>query len=270
MGIAILGQVISGVGSGCTPLLYAVPSEILPRRYRAAAQAGINVGIALACIMGLLVGAVLVKASPDGWRIYWYIVAAFNGVSAILCAVFYKPPPRPYQRSLTLKQKLGQLDWVGNGLLAVGLILFSMALTWSDNPFSWTNAHILAPFILGGISLVGLGIHQYHFKKDGLFNHSLFKKDRNMAISLLLIFVEGLCFFAANNFFPFQVAVLFASDPLQVGLRYSVAFYAMIASCVGIAIWSSITKTIRIPAVLAYLSFTIFNGTSIEHGTSAV
>src|SRR6266536_2504075 len=47
MNMAIAGEVVAGLAYGSQPLLYAVASEILPRRYRALAQAGINAFIAL-------------------------------------------------------------------------------------------------------------------------------------------------------------------------------------------------------------------------------
>ncbi|KAK6364118.1 hypothetical protein LTS17_012471 [Exophiala oligosperma] len=258
MAMAIGGEVISAISFGAQPLLYAVVSEILPRRFRPAAQAGVNVSVALAGIFGLLVGATLIDKYTEGFRIYYYITGAINAVSAILCALFYTPVPRPLQKTLTSAQKFGRLDWIGYALLSSGLVLFSIALTWSDNPYSWENAHIIAPFVVGVFLLVCLGIYQIKLKKDGMFHHSLFQQDRNFAIAVVGILVEGMCFFAVNDFFPLELSVLFQTDAFGVGLRFSITFFTQIVACFGIAIYSSMTKTIRLPTTLAFCSIVIF------------
>ena len=106
MRMAVAGEVVSGLAYGSQPLLYAVASEILPRRFRPVAQAGINVAIALAGIFALLVGSTLVLNYTEGFRIFWYITAAIMALSALICALLYNPPPRPLQRSLGLEEKL--------------------------------------------------------------------------------------------------------------------------------------------------------------------
>ena len=262
MGMAIAGQVLVGLSFGAQPLLYAVASEILPRKFRPAAQAGINVSVMLGGMFTLLVGATVVKDYHEGFRIYFYIVAAIFAFSAAVCAVLYNPPLRDLQRSLTLRQKLGRLDWIGYGLISTGVVLFGMALSWSDNPYSWSNAHIIAPFVIGIIFLAALAIHQTKFKRDGLFHHDLFKKDRNFALSLCCITVEGAVFFAAANFFPFEVSVLVTSDTFQVALHFVITFFAAMAASVCVGLYSMYTRRLREPVVLAFSSFVIFYSTS--------
>ncbi|KAK5043481.1 hypothetical protein LTR84_011950 [Exophiala bonariae] len=267
MGMAIAGEVICGVAYGSQPLLYAVASEILPRRFRPAAQAGINLFISLAGVFSILVGSVLVQRSVQGYRTFWYITAGALGVSGILCLFFYNPPPRPLQKTLTTTQKLRKLDWIGILLLASGIVLFSMALSWSQNPYGWTDAHIIAPFSIGVLLLVGLGVHQGFIKKDGMIHHDLFQKDRNFAISLICIFVEGMVFFATNNFLPFEVSVLYETDAVRIGLHFAVAFFTVIVCSFGLTAFFLFTKELRAPLVASFVSFTIFNGVYKYLGT---
>ncbi|KAH6986962.1 major facilitator superfamily domain-containing protein [Ilyonectria destructans] len=259
MGMAIAGEAICGLGFGTQPLLYAVASEILPRRYRPIAQGGMNVAINMAGAFGLLVGSVIIKEHSEGFRIYWYLSAGLMGVSALVCFLLYNPSPRPLQLSLTLNEKLARLDWVGYFLLVSGIVLFGMALTWSDNPYSWGDAHILAPFVLGLAFLLGLAIHNGFYKRNGLFHHALFQKDRNFALAMLAMFVEGMSFFAANNFFALEMSVLFETDPVRVGLRFSIVFFTAILSASCVAAYSSARKDIRTPTVLSFVAFLIFD-----------
>lgn len=260
MGQAIGGQVVSSVLYIGQPILIAVASEILPRKFRPAAQGGLNAAGASGGIVGLLAGSALTSDSLYGWRNYWHIVAALLGASSIIMAILYNPPPRPLQRSLSLKEKLARLDWIAYVLLAVGLVLFTMGLSWGNNPYSWSDARVLAPLLVGFCFFVGLIIHQTFFKKDGLFHHDLFKKDRNFAVALGCFFADGMIFFAANNYFAFEVSVLYETNSMLVGLHFCIAFFAAIAASASVVLISSFTKSIREPIVVSFIMFTIFYG----------
>ncbi len=51
---------------------------------------------------------------------------------------------------------------------------------------------MLAPLCTGIVTLGVLIIHQWKFKKDGLFHHNLFSMGRNFPLSVICVFVEGL------------------------------------------------------------------------------
>lgn len=262
MGMAIGGQCISSVLYIGQPILIAVASEILPRKFRPIAQGGLNIAGAAGAIVGILGGSALTASSVSGWRAYWYIVTAMLAVSGILIAVLYRPPPRPLQKSLTLGEKLGRLDWVAYVLLAIGLILFTMGLSWGNNPYSWSNPHVITPLIIGLVFFLALIGHQAFIKKDGLVHHDLFKKDRNFAVALGCFFVDGLIFWAGNNYYSFQVSILYETDAILTGLHFAVAFFAAIAASASVALISSFTKRLREPIVVSFLMFTIFFGES--------
>jgi hypothetical protein len=67
--------------------------------------------------------------------------------------------------------------------------------------------------------IVALATHQWKFKKDGMFHHGLFAKDRNFAIALGCTCVEGLVFFTANSFLSYQVAVMYETNTIKVSLQ---------------------------------------------------
>jgi MFS family permease len=262
--MAIAGEAICGIVYGSQPLLYAVVSEILPRKYRPAAQGGVNASLAAGGIVALLAGSAMIKNYKDGFRIFWYFVAAILAVSAIICAICYNPPPRPLQLRLTQKQKLGHLDFVAYILLAIGTVLFVMGLSWGDNPYPWTDAHVLAPLLVGAAILAAFLIYEIKFKKDGLLHHGLFREDRNFAICLFVMFVDGMAFFAANNYYAFEVSVLYETDPIRVGLRFCMVFFGSIVSSLAIAVYASITKQVRLPIVVSFALFVVFFGKKVR------
>lgn len=242
------------------PILTAVASEILPRKFRPSAQAGLNLAGGLGAMTGLLAGSALTNGHLYGWRNYWYIVTALMGASAIIIGVLYNPPPRPLQISLTTSEKLARLDWVAYFLLASGLTLFTMGLSWGDNPYSWSNVRVLAPLIIGACLMIALVGHQTFLRKDGLVHHDLFKNDRNFAIGVSCLFADGMIFFAANNYYAFQVSVLYETDTMLVGLHFCIAFIAAVISSASVVLIQMCTKSVREPAVVAFVLFVVFYG----------
>lgn len=259
IGMAIAGLTVSGFSYGCQPLIHAVVSEVLPRKYRSYAQATTNMSISLGAICALLIGGAMTRNSnPVGFRSYWYMTAAVYAATALGVGLLYNPPPRELQRKLTFRQKVHRLDWIGFALLTVGLVLFCLGLSWAQNPYPWTSAHVLATFLVGVAVTAALIIYQWRFRRDGMFHHGLFR-DRNFPIALVGVFCEGISFYCANNYFAFEVSLFYTTDSLTIGLHYSVAFYAFFVFAVVAGVYSWKTKSLRLPTCVAFGFFLIFN-----------
>ncbi|KIW14595.1 hypothetical protein PV08_07379 [Exophiala spinifera] len=258
MQVAIVGFVLGGVSFGAQPLVHAVGSEIIPRKYRSYAQACVNSSIALGAITSLTVGGALTNNHPAGFRTYWYICAGVYAFSTIIMAVLYNPPPRDLQLSMTLKQKLRALDWTGYMLFDTGLVLFCLGLSYSQNPFNWPNAHILAPFVIGSTVLIVLIIYEVRFKKDGLFHHGLFRH-RNFSLALAGVTIEGFAFNSANVYFPYEMeTVISGISTFRVLVCYAVGFVTLFVVSTGVGIYIHKTRTVRGPAMASFIGFLIF------------
>jgi MFS family permease len=160
-------------------------------------------------ILGLLVGGVLNRdGDPNGFRYYFYISIALFALTATICIFTYHPLPTKSQNAFTFNEKLARLDWVGYALEASSIVLFSLGLFWSQNPFSWSNPHVSATFAIGVVLGAFMVIYETKLKKDGMFHHGLFIKNRNFTVSIICVFCEGVAFFAANVYFSFQVKTL--------------------------------------------------------------
>lgn len=204
----ILGMTLTGLEFGALPLLHTVPSEILPRRWRAPAQAALMVANSFGLILGLILAGVFARnGHAEGFRNYYYVCTGLFAVATVFVFIAYNPPPTSLQTSLTFRQKVGRLDWVGYILLASSLVLFCMGLAWSQNPYPWSDPHTSAPFAIGLTLGLCLVVYETKFKKDGMFHHGLFKGGNwNFSIAAVAIFCEGVAFFAATVYFPFQVS----------------------------------------------------------------
>jgi hypothetical protein len=133
-----------------------------------------------------------------------------------------------------------------------------MALTWSQNPYSWRNVHIIATFTIGCVLLIGLALYETFVRKDGMFHHALFKRGRNFSLALLCIFVEGLVFFGVNNYFAFEVSTLYVHDPFLVSQRFSICFYALSVSTLLTGAYCTRFRDLRYPMMVGFALFCVF------------
>ncbi|UPK92886.1 hypothetical protein LCI18_003821 [Fusarium solani-melongenae] len=257
-GTLITGFAILGLNFGCQSVLLAVLSEVLPRRYRPMGQASASGAASVGATIGLLMGGGLLQHGHiSNYRIYWYIEAGLYAVAAIGCLIGYNPPPRELQVSLNSYEKLKRLDWVGYSLFAPGLTLFSMALAWSDNPYTWDSANILGPFIIGVMAIILFIVYEWRFKKDGILHRDLWHH-RNTAVSLFIIFVEGLAFFAANSYFAFEITLIYDVNILSAGTNFAIMFLTGFVFSPLFGLWSSKRRSMRAPLVAGCVFLLLF------------
>jgi Major Facilitator Superfamily len=253
MGTVIAGFCLIGITFGAQPLLHAVVSEVLPREQRPQAQATINASAGIAAFIALCMGGALLRNGHlENYRIFLYVTAGIFLVATLGIALFYNPPPRELQTSLTTGQKLRTLDWIGYLLFTPGLVLFCVALSWSRNPYPWSNARIIGTFVVGTILMIAFFIYEWRFKKDGILNHGLFKT-RNFPLALLTIFIEGVTFFSANSYFAFEISIFTGADLLISGLHFGVAFLSAVVFAFVSGYYASWRKSLRLPTTLGFL-----------------
>lgn len=223
-------------------MLHAVASEVLPRRWRGWSQGFLMCFSCVGAFVALVVGGLFSRSGgPDGFRSYFYIGAALYFVAGALLLFVYRPSPRDLQ-TLPLREKMAKLDWVGYGLLIGGLVSFCVGLSYSQNPYPWSSPTVYAPFAVGLVLLVCLGLYEWQVKPDGIVHHGLFQKSRNFPLTLICLFCEGLAFMGANAYLAsevrlgmgrdvrtrpskqqltsFQISTLFAADPVMTGINY--------------------------------------------------
>lgn len=258
IGALLAGFCLLGLSLGNLSLLAAIVSEVVPRRHRANAQASMNFSGSVGGVLALVTAGKLASPShPEGFRIYWYIVAGLYAICTAFCFFFYNPPPRELQVSLSLSAKLGQVDWVGYALLPAALTLFCVALTWSKNPYEWDQARILAPFITSFLLVAILVFYEWRGRRDGMLHHDLFS--RNFVIAIIVLFCEGLSFFAANTYIAFEVSTLHGLDLFDSGLRFMMSLLAATVSSVVVGLYSTWRKDLRWPMTAGCLSLVLFN-----------
>ena len=207
IGRLIAAQTLIGVGFAVVPLAYAVPSEILPRKWRPMAQGFCNSAALLAGISGpMIIGYMVQQNEQSGWRNFYWFQFALWGTTVAALFFGYNPPQRHLFTEMTIWQKLGKLDLPGNGLLTSGLTLFIVGLNLGGGLYTWTSAKTLVPLILGGLILIAFGLYEWRGTATGIMHHDLFRggktQGRTFALCVALLFLEGIVIFSFIIFFP--------------------------------------------------------------------
>lgn len=255
----LAGFCVSGPAFGTQTLFNAIASEVVPRKYRAAAQASLGATTGVGGVLGVVMGGLLMRGgNPAHFRIFWYVAAAVYAVGTAGVFFGYKPPPRELERPLGAGQKMRELDWLGYGMFTAGITLFCVALQWSNNPYGWDNAHVLAPFVISVLVLFMLGIHQWKFRTDGLFHHRLFS-DRNFVVSVTSMFVEGLSFFTTNSYFVMELLQIYHLDFFSAVEHFMIMFISSLAVAPFIGLYSTWRKSVRSGLIAGFLILLVWN-----------
>lgn len=259
MGGVIGGFVVMSLGFGAQALLLAVVSEVLPRRQRPQGQAIANCGNLVGTILAICMGGGLLQHNNlENYRIYFYVTAGIFALATLGLFFGYNPPVTELQTSLTVMEKLRRLDWIGMLLFTGGLVLFCIGLSWSRNPYPWSDARVSATFAVGLAMGMAFFIYEWRFKTDGLFPHVLFQR-RNLPLGVACIACEGVSFFTVNSFFILQVITYTGENPLLASMHYLLTFITALFSAILAGFYMTRTRTVRLPTIVGFLLILIFN-----------
>ncbi|KAF2650004.1 MFS general substrate transporter [Lophiostoma macrostomum CBS 122681] len=269
------GSIMIGFGLAAAPLGYAVPSEIVPRRWRSASQGFINMVGSLGAITGPLVIGALTQKDPDhGWRNFYWVQTGLWGLSAVGILIGYLPPKRTIDRSTAIAD-LKSIDWIGSAILTAAVTLFLAGFNF-ESVYGWKSGQVLGPLISGVIAFVAFGLYEMYGTKTGIISHELFEgTGRNswaILIFAILFFIEGVTFFSIVTFYPSMTSALFTSDPLGVAVRQLPLFCIAGAFTLVYGWASSYLRDIKYPLFVGFAFYTagIIGLATVQPGQSGV
>ncbi|MEV0475772.1 MDR family MFS transporter [Streptomyces prunicolor] len=200
MGQLIGFRAIQGLGAGGLMVgVMAIIGDLIPPRERGKYQ-GMMAGVmALAMIGGPLVGGTI--TDNWGWRWSFYINLPLGVVAlAAISVVLHLPKKRSQAR----------IDYLGAGLLTVGITSIVLVTTWGGSQYDWTSARIMELIGLGVASLVGFVFWQTKAAEPVVPLHIF--RSRNFTLMAIIGFITGFVMFGATLFLPlYQQSVQGAS-----------------------------------------------------------
>src|SRR5260370_29793228 len=149
----VAGRFLQGLGGGgLVPLSLALAADLYRGPRRTAALGSVAAMQEAGSVFGPLYGATLAAAAASigGWRFVCWLTLPLAGV----CAAGLLLGSRKQSRIDVAAAS--SLDWVGAGLLGLGLGLLVLAL-YPDDPGTRATSGLLIP--VGALSLIVLGLY---------------------------------------------------------------------------------------------------------------
>ncbi|MGW3660537.1 MDR family MFS transporter [Streptomyces sp. NPDC005151] len=201
MGQLIGFRAIQGLGAGGLMVgVMAIIGDLVPPRERGKYQ-GMMAGVmAIAMIGGPLVGGTI--TDHLGWRWSFYINLPLGAVAlAMVTAVLHLP---------NKKRTRAKVDYLGAGLLTLGITAIVLVTTWGGSEYAWDSAVIMELIAIGVVSLVGFLFVETKAAEPIIPLHIF--RNRNFTLMSVVGFMTGFVMFGAVLFLPlFQQSVQGAS-----------------------------------------------------------
>jgi EmrB/QacA subfamily drug resistance transporter len=193
-------RAVQGLGAGGLVVgVMAIIGDLVPPRERGKYQGMMAAVMAAAMIAGPLVGGFI--TDHLSWRWAFYVNLPLGGaVLLLLAGTLHLPKYRTEHR----------IDWLGAGLLSVGITALVLITTWGGNEYPWASRQI---FGLVGVAAVALTAFLLVERRapEPILALQLFRI-RNFALVSGVGFLLGFAMFGAITFLPlFQQTVQGAS-----------------------------------------------------------
>ncbi len=209
LGSLIFFRVLQGVGGGALqPISQAILLETFPPRERGMAMAIWGIGVVIAPVVGPVLGGWI--TDNYSWRWIFYINLPIGILSLIMTMLFIFDPA--YIR----EQRAGRIDYLGLGLLCVGLGALQVVLDKGEREDWFGSAFIVR---LAVVSVVALALLIYHELKtrEPVVDLRLFK-EKTYAAGVWIMFFFGFALYGSIVLLPLYLQTLMGYDATLSGL----------------------------------------------------
>ncbi len=222
----IVFRIFQGLGGGALqPISQAILLETFPVQERGMAMAIWGIGVVIAPIIGPVLGGWITDNLT--WRWVFYINLPVGVVSLVMTWFFIFDPE--YVR----QQRAGSIDYIGLGLLCVGLGALQIVLDKGEREDWFSSAFIVRLAIVSAVCLVLL-IYWELKHRHPVVDLRLFK-ERNYAAGVTIMFFFGFVLYGSIVLLPLFLQTLMGYDATLAGwaLAYGGIGSLMIMPIVG-------------------------------------
>ena len=223
LGMLVFARILQGAGGGALqPIAQAVLLESFPKEKRGQAMAVFGMGIVVAPIIGPTMGGWI--TDNYSWRWIFYINVPVGILAMLMANAFIEDPP--YIRS----QKPGRIDYIGFGLMALGLASLQLVLDKGQEE-DWLASSWIFWFTLFGLAAIIAFIIRELQTKEPIVNLRIFK-NRNFAVGTALMAMMGAVLYGSIALLPLFLQTLLGYPATQSGLAVSPRGFGSIVSMI--------------------------------------
>ena len=210
--VLIIARVLQGMGGGALqPIAQAVLLESFPPARRGAAMALYGMGVVVAPIIGPTLGGWI--TDNYSWRWIFYINLPVGALAAFMANSFVEDPP--YLKD----QKPGRIDYIGFGLMALGLSALELTLDLGQQRDWFSSPFIVFTAVSSGLFLISFVVWEL-FTPEPIVNLRVFL-NRNFAVGCALIASVGIVLYGSTALLPLFLQTLLGYPAVESGLAVS-------------------------------------------------
>lgn len=212
LGQLIFFRVLQGLGGGgLQPVSQAILVESFPPQKQGMAMAFYGIGVVFAPIIGPTLGGWI--TDNYSWRWIFYINIPVGVLSLVLTQLLIFDPPHIRQA------KSGPIDYIGFGLLALGLGFLQVILDKGQREDWFESEWIGKLAIISAVALILFVVWEVR-SLHPIVDLTLFK-DRSYATASLLIFILGFVLYGSIVLLPLYTQSLMGYNATLSGLALS-------------------------------------------------
>jgi EmrB/QacA subfamily drug resistance transporter len=183
-------RAVQGLGAGgLTVGVFAAIGDLVSPRERGQYMGYMMGVMMIAMIAGPLVGGYITDTLS--WRWIFYINMPVGGAALVYLTAVLRLP---------YKKIPHKIDYLGAGLLAVGVTSIVLLTTWGGTQYAWASAPIIGLGVLGAIAVAAFLRVQMRAAEPVLPLHVF--RNRNFSLASGMSFLAGVAMLGALTFLP--------------------------------------------------------------------
>ena len=222
LGILVLCRILQGIGGGgLAPSEQAILADTFPASMRGIAFAVYGMAVVLAPAIGPTLGGWI--TDNYSWRWIFYINIPVGILSLFLTSRLVEDPP--YLVEERTKRGVLRVDYVGLGLIALGVGCLQLVLDKGQEADWFSAPYITVAFITAAVAVVSWIIWEWRHPQP-IVDLKLFK-NRNFATAMFFTFVLGIVLFGTTVLIPQFLQTLMGYSAVKAGEALSGGGLAM-------------------------------------------
>ena len=209
----IVARILQGAGGGALqPIAQSVLLESFPPQRRGSAMALYGLGVVVAPIIGPTLGGWI--TDNYSWRWIFYINLPIGILAAFMANTFVEAPP------YITNQKPGRIDYIGFGLMALGLSALELTLDLGQQRDWFSSPTIVFTTAMAVFSLLAFVLWELFGTDEPIVNLRVFL-NRNFAVGSAMIACVGVVLYGSTALLPLFLQTLLGYPAIESGLAVS-------------------------------------------------
>src|SRR5438552_5278824 len=221
LGWLVFFRVVQGLGGGgLGPSEQAILADTFPPAKRGMAFAVYGMAVVLAPAIGPTLGGFI--TDTYSWRWVFFINVPVGLISLALSSRVVQDPPHLAE----MRKRVGPIDYVGLGLIAVGLGCLEVVLDTGQQKDWFASRTITLYAVVAAAALIFFVI--WEWKNEHPVVEVRMFRDRNFAVSNLMMLVLGMALYGSTVLLPQYVQVWMGWSAQDAGMALSPGGFAVI------------------------------------------